>query len=68
MCYPEMVGKDYPLLYNNSGEFLELLNQQLDNPNLRYAYEDKLKKIAERYNPENTISKWFNKWSVFECD
>jgi hypothetical protein len=69
LCYPEMVGKDYPLLYNNSEEFLALLNKHFDDPNLRCAYEDKLKKIAERYSPKNTISKWFNEWSVFEaCD
>ena len=29
-CYPEMVGEDYPLLYNGRKEFKEMVGKLLD--------------------------------------
>ena len=34
MCYPEMVGEKYPLLYDN-GKFLNTIEAMLDDTGLR---------------------------------
>ena len=35
MCYPEMVGEQYPLLYKGKDGFKSTIEYMLDNPNAR---------------------------------
>lgn len=54
LCYPEMVGKDYPLLYNGKKEFKEmvikLLDGNIERPDVTH--------IAESLLWENQLKSW----------
>jgi hypothetical protein len=53
-CYPEMVGRDYSLLYNDSEEFMRLVNGLLDGDIVRPDVQD----IAEKLLWKNQLKSW----------
>ena len=63
LCYPEMVGKDYPLLYNNSKEFLQNIEDVLNSDFVRGVAVTYLKKSINDFKWENRVLSWFNKWN-----
>ena len=63
LCYPEMVGGDYPLFYENESEFLSKLENILDNGT--ESYNVNFDEILEKLSWEFTVSKWFNGWDIF---
>jgi len=67
LCYPEMVGSDYPLLYDTKEEFIGHIKNLLDNPELREQIKnDYVRPIAESLLWESTVPKWFNNWEVLD--
>jgi hypothetical protein len=54
LCYPEMVGKDYPLLYNDRKEFKEMVNMLLDETIER----PDVSAIAKALLWENALKSW----------
>ena len=62
LCYPEMVGNDYPLLYNTESEFIELIEKLLDNKGFRNSCVLDFSSMKW----ENTVSKWFSNWNIFD--
>ena len=63
LCYPEMVGKDYPLLYKDSKDFLEKIEQVLNSDFVRGVAVTYLKKSINDFKWENRVPSWFNKWN-----
>ena len=63
LCYPEMVGKDYPLLYNNSKEFLQNIEDVLNSDFVRGVAVIYLKKSINDFKWEKRVPSWFNKWN-----
>lgn len=67
LCYPEMVGTDYPLLYETKEEFVNHIKSLLDNPELReQIVNDYVRPIANTLLWESRIPKWFNNWEILE--
>ena len=56
-----MVGKDYPLLYNNSKEFLQNIEDVLNSDFVRGVAVTYLKKSINDFKWENRVPSWFNK-------
>ena len=57
LCYPEMVGTNYPYFYYDDEEFLTLCNLLLDHPS---PFDTS--KIAQSMLWENRIATWFGGW------
>ena len=68
MCYPEMVGEQYPLLYKggDGSEFLDMIEHMLDNPNGRKVANDYLAPKLEGFRWSERVLKWFDGWKHFE--
>ena len=66
LCYPEMVGKDYPLLYDN--DFLDKIEKVLDDDTVRDKAVKYLKKNIDDFKWEKRIPSWFDKWSFLNPD
>ena len=68
LVYAEMVGDRYPLLYENDEDnFLALLNNVLDKPQLRNSARDYIEPMMEQFLWDKRISKWFGGWnSIFD--
>jgi len=54
LCYEEMVGKDYPLLYKGKKEFVKILTDYLDGKIER----PNTKPIAEKLYWKNQLKNW----------
>ena len=54
LCYEEMVGEDYPLLYNGKKEFIKTVIDYLDGKIQRPNTE----LISNRLNWKNTLKNW----------
>jgi len=65
-CYPEMVGKDYPLFFENENDFLTKLESVLDDTNFRQKHVDTLNTISQNLMWQKSIGKWFNGWDIFQ--
>ena len=63
--YEEMIGDDYPLLYENNEEaFLQKMREVLDKPSLRNKARDYIKPKMEDFLWDNRVSNWFNGWDT----
>ena len=68
MCYPEMVGEQYPLLYKggDGSEFLDMIEAMLDNPKQRDIANKYLEPKLEGFKWNVRVSKWFGGWKYFD--
>ena len=66
MCYPEMVGDEYPLLYNGANEFKSVIEGMLDNPYLRDTANAYLEPKLEGFRWSERVDKWFDGWKHLE--
>ena len=57
--FPELVGKEYPYLFNNTDEQLNMLRQLIQNNIKKYNYKTKNKLTLK--NHSQTIDKLFTK-------
>ena len=65
LCYPEMVGKDYPLLYEEK-DFLSTIENMLDNPSLRQEAKDYLLPKLPDFKWGGRVVDWFNGWKFLD--
>lgn len=68
LCYPEMVGEDYPLFFKTDVEFLSKIEGIIDNPKFKHEHSDTLKSVVNKLSWENTVKNWFGGWNVFDFD
>ena len=68
LCYPEMVGKDYPLLYNGKDEFLQKVNGALDDDGSVDKAKNYLKTKIEEFPWASRVPDWFNGWEFLQPD
>ena len=66
MCYPEMVGEQYPLLYKGADGFKSTIEYMLDEPNAREEANSYLAPKLNDFKWSNRISKWFDGWKHFD--
>ena len=64
MCYPEMVGEQYPLLYkaNDSQSFKDMIENVLDNDYMRDEANFYLEPKLEGFRWSERVLKWFDGW------
>ena len=62
LCYPEMVGSDYALLYNNESEFMELLEGALNDVDFKKKHRKSLKLISDKLSWSKSLPRWFDGW------
>jgi len=65
LCYPEMVGKDYPLLYNEK-DFLTTIESMLDNPNAREEANTYLAPLLPDFKWSGRVLSWFDNWKQLD--
>jgi hypothetical protein len=65
LCYPEMVGEQYSLFYENDEHFLSRINWALNNPHLKEEQKDELRTIAEKLTWDASLKTWFGGWKMF---
>ena len=68
LCYPEMVGKDYPLLYEGRDEFLQKLNGALDDDGSVDKAKTYLKTKIQEFPWANRVPQWFDGWNFLQPD
>ena len=66
MCYPEMVGEQYPLLYKGDSGFISTIEYMLDNPQAREEANSYLAPKLEGFRWSNRVNKWFGGWKHFD--
>ena len=68
MCYPEMVGEQYPLLYksNNATSFKDTIENMLDNPTVRDEANKYLEPKLKGFRWSERVLKWFDNWKQIE--
>ena len=66
LCYPEMVGENYPLLYKDSNDFLKKIEQVLSSDFVRDVAVIYLKKEINDFKWEKRIPSWFDTWNFLE--
>ena len=71
LCYPEMVGKEYPLLYDGKKDFLEKVSRALDSHH-KGGSIDKAKTYLETKTKDfpwsERVPDWFNGWNFLTPD
>ena len=68
LCYPEMVGPDYPLLYDGKNEFLKKINGALDDDGSVDKAKKYLSTKIKDFPWQNRVPKWFNGWEFLNPD
>lgn len=68
LCYPEMVGDQYSLFYENDEHFLARINWALDYEELHEELHEELKAIATRLSWEESLKTWFGGWKIFDSN
>lgn len=68
LCYPEMVGGDYPLLYDGKDEFLQKINGALDDDGSVDKAKAYLKTKIEEFPWANRVPNWFGSWNFLTPD
>ena len=66
LCYPEMVGKEYPLLYEGEKGFISTIEYMLDNPKAREEANTYLKPMLPDFKWSGRVLKWFDSWNQIE--
>ena len=68
MCYPEMVGEKYPLLYkaNDAKSFKDTIENVLDNDYMRDEANLYLEPKLEGFRWSERVNKWFDGWKHFD--
>ena len=66
LCYPEMLGDDYPLLYNDKDDFLEKIENLLDNPILRKKMNKHISKKIHTFSWSERVPQWFSGWKFLD--
>ena len=66
LCYPEMVGEGYPLLYDK--DFLDKIEKVLDSDTIRGKAVKYLKKNIDDFKWEKRIPSWFEEWNFLNPD
>ena len=61
-----MLGDDYPLLYNNKKEFIEQIEDILDNPNKRKEINRYIGKKITTFKWSERVPLWFNSWKFLD--
>ena len=68
LCYPEMVGEDYPLLYEGRDGFLQKLNGALDDDGSVDKAKTYLKTKIQEFPWANRVPQWFDGWNFLTPD
>ena len=68
LCYPEMVGKEYPLLYKGKSQFLKKVNGALDENGSVEKAEKYLSTKTKEFPWSKRIPDWFNGWNFLNDD
>ena len=68
LCYPEMVGRDYPLLYDGKDDFLKRLNGALDDDGSVDKAKKYLKTKIEEFPWASRVPDWFGGWNFLSPD
>jgi glycosyltransferase involved in cell wall biosynthesis len=71
LCYEEMLGDDYPLLYkqNNMDEFISKVEMILDSPKLRNQVVEKLKPRLNKMKwRQQILSTWIDWENLFDAN
>ena len=68
LCYPEMVGEDYPLLYEGRDGFLHKLNGALDDDGSVNKAKTYLKTKIQEFPWANRVPQWFDGWNFLQPD
>ena len=63
LCYPEMVGSDYPLLYDNKDDFLNKINGALDDDGSVENAKKYLDTKIKEFPWNKRVLKWFDNWN-----
>ena len=68
MCYPEMVGDEYPLLYkaNDAKSFKDMIESVLDIEYMRDKANSYLEPKLEGFRWSERVLKWFDGWKQIE--
>lgn len=66
LCYPEMVGKEYPLLYDGKNDFLKKLNGALDDDGSVDKAKDYLSTKIQEFPWTSRVPKWFGDWNFLK--
>ena len=66
MCYPEMVGEQYPLLYEGADEFKSTIEHMLDDPKARDEANNYLAPKLNDFRWSERVLKWFDDWKCFD--
>ena len=68
MCYPEMVGDEYPLLYkaNDAKSFKDTIEKMLSNTGHRFIANKYLEPKLEGFRWSARVNKWFDGWKQIE--
>ena len=66
MCYPEMVGEQYPLLYKGSDGFKSTIEYMLDEPKARDEANNYLAPKLNDFRWSERVLKWFDDWKYFD--
>jgi len=66
MCYPEMVGEQYPLLYKGADAFKSTIEYMLDTPKAREEANSYLAPKLEGFRWGNRVLEWFDGWKYFD--
>ena len=68
LCYTEMVGEDYTLLYEGRDEFLQRLNGALDDDGSVDKAKTYLKTKIQEFPWASRVPQWFNGWNFLQPD
>ena len=66
LCYPEMIGPDYPLLYNGRAEFIEYIEKLFDTEHLYTKASQYISDNIDSFLWNNRVTKWFKNWNCFD--
>ncbi len=66
MCYPEMVGENYPLLYKGVDGFKSTIEYMLDNPKAREEANNYISPNLDNFKWSERVPKWFSNWKFLD--